>query len=183
MDTLTDIIMVIILAFFAISGFRRGLVRSLVDFIGGIVAVTAAVAYSQQFFNWLQPFFSKSGSAWMQNRLVGRAVAVLILFIAFEVLIQTVAYLLDHVFHLPVLRQINSLLGGVLGLCKGAVVVLLACAVLRVSLPAKIPSKPEQAWQKAGLSRIYQAASAYNPVYMLFQSDLWNEVGKDGKKI
>ncbi|HEX3017990.1 MAG TPA: CvpA family protein [Caproicibacter sp.] len=182
MDTLTDIIMAAVLVIFAISGFRRGFVRSLVDLIGGIVAVAAAVAYSQQFANWLQPFFSKSGSAWMQNRLFARAVAALILFALFEAIIQTIAYLLDHVFHLPVLRQINSLLGGVLGLCKGAVVVLLACAVLRISLPAKIPNNPGQSWQKIGFSRIYQAASVYNPVYMLFQSNLWNEVGRNEKQ-
>lgn len=181
MDTFADVIMIVVLLVFAVSGFRRGLVRSIVDLVGGIVALCAAVAYSQQFADWLRTFFGNSSPQWMKNPLLAKALAALILFAVFEALIQTVASLLDHVFHLPGLRQINSLLGGVFGLCKGAVVVLLACAVLRISLPAKIPSQPEQSWQKMAYSRIYQAASAYNPVYMLFQSNLWNEVGRNGK--
>ncbi len=182
MNTLADLIIILILAAFVVSGFRRGFVRSLVDLVGGIAAIAGAAFYSRQFAAWLQAFSAQSGPTWLRDPLPARAAAVLILFVIFEALIQAAAHVLDHVFHLPVLRQVNSLLGGVLGFCKGAVVVLLACAVLQIALPQPISDEEGQVWQKIGSSRIYQAVSAYNPIYMLFQSDLWNEVSRNEKK-
>ena len=43
--------------------------------------------------------------------------------------------MLDLVAKLPVLRQLNHLLGGICGALKGAAVILLVLAVLRVALP------------------------------------------------
>jgi len=179
--TFTDVLLIGILVYFAISGFRRGFVHSLVDFLGSIIAIVVAVVYSKRAAVSIGSFFTKNKIPWPQNELIARVVAAVILFVAVELLVRIVSYFLDGVFHLPFLRQINALLGGVLGLCEGGVVVLLACAIMRISLPAQIPIKPSESWQKIGFSRIYQAASSHNPIYMLFKTDRDNEVGWNGK--
>ena len=180
MKTFADVAMVLILVIFAISGFRRGFIRSLVDLIGGIAALIAAVIFSQQFTDWARNFLGTSAPKWMSNPILSKVVAVLVLFLLFEALIQTVASLLDHVFRLPGLRQLNALFGGALGFGKGLVVVLLLCASLRMSLPSFTSDMP---WLKqATFSQIYQTVSGHNPVYDLFQSEFWSEVGKNAKQ-
>ncbi len=179
LKTFTDAVMAVILVGFAVSGFRRGLIRSLVDLLGGIASLIAAVIFSQDFAKWARGFLGASAPKWMNDPVLSKAVAVLVLFLLFEALIQTVASLLDHVFRLPGLRQINALFGGALGFGKGAVVVLLLCAVLRVSLPSYAAEMP---WLKqAAFSQVYQSVAARNPVYDLLQSEFWNEVGKNAK--
>jgi len=181
LETVTDIIMAAILIFSVISGLRRGFIRSLVDFAGGIVALVCAVKYSADFAGWMLKFLGNSSPKWLREPIASKMLAVVILFILFEVLIQLVASLLNFIFRLPVLKQINALLGGIFGFCKGAVIVLLLCAVLRVSLPTNIFPAIRQPMQKVAFSRIYQTVYGHNPVYDLFQSKLLNEVGRNEK--
>lgn len=180
MKTFTDVAMAALLVFYAASGFRRGLIRSLVDLLGGVAALIAAVVFSQSFVGWARAFLGASAPQWMSDPVLSKVAAVLMLFVLFEALIQAVASLLNHVFRLPGLRQLNALFGGVLGFGKGAVVVLLLCASLRVSLPSFAAN---QQWLKqAAFSQIYQSVSARNPVYDLFLSEFWSEVGKNAKQ-
>jgi membrane protein required for colicin V production len=180
LKTFTDAVIVALLLLYAASGFRRGFIRSLVDLLGGIAALIGAVIFSQQFADWVREFLGDSAPQWMNNTILTRVAAVLVLFLLFEGLIQTAASLLNHVFRLPGLRQLNALLGGVFGLGKGAVVVLLLCASLRTSLPS---FSANQQWLKqAAFSQIYQSVSARNPVYDLLQSEFWSEVGNNAKQ-
>ena len=182
MDLLADILLGAILVVFTFSGFRRGLVHAVVDLVGSIAAAAAAILYAPRALVWAAPYLNRLKSPLFSGGLMRYVVVVTVLFVVLEVLVHLAAALLDRLFRLPVLRQVNSLLGGVFGFCKGAVVVLLACAVLRLALPVSIPQKPSQEWQKMGFSRIYQAISAHNPLYTLLQTNFWNEVGAHGQK-
>ena len=184
MEIFVDVVLLAILAASTVSGFRRGFVRSLVDLVGGIVALVAAVSYASSFAAWAQNFMGPSAPNWVKNPLLAKVVAALLLFAIFEAVLQAAAGLLNRVCRLPVLRQLNSLLGGGVGFCKGAVIVMILCAALRAALPVAFPAKTEvgaETLQKAALSRIYQAVAERNPIYMLFQTDLGsgNEVGKN----
>lgn len=180
MKTFTDIVMAALLVIYTVSGFRRGFIRSLVDLIGGIASLIAAVLFAQNFLDWGRGVLGASAPKWMADPVLSKLAAVLVLFLLFEALIQTVASLIDHIFRLPGLRQINTLLGGVLGFGKGVVLVLILCAALRVSLPSFAGDIP---WLKqASFSQVYQSVSARNPVYDLFQTEFWNEVGRNAKK-
>ena len=180
MKTVTDVAMAVLLVLYAVSGFRRGLIRSLVDLLGGVAALVGAVIFSRNFADWIRGFLGVSAPKWMSDPVLSKVAAVLVLFLLFEALIQSAASLLNHVFRLPGLRQLNTLFGGVLGFGKGAVVVLLLCASLRISLPSFAAN---QQWLKqAAFSQIYQSVSVHNPVYDLFQSEFWSEVGKNAKQ-
>ena len=182
MDLLADILLLAVLVVFTVSGFRRGLVHSVIDLVGSIAAAAAAIFYAPRVLTLAAPYLDRWKSSFWGSGLLGYLVGVAVVFVVREVLVHLAAALLDRLFRLPVLRQVNSLLGGVFGFCKGAVVVLLACAVLRLALPASLPVNPSQAWQKMGFSRIYQAVSAHNPLYTMLQTNFWNEVGAHGQK-
>lgn len=180
MGTVVDLLFLAILVVFAVSGFRRGFVRALVEFLGSIAAVVVTAFYSRPLADQLLPWLAKTGQPWLQNPFVAKIVAGALLFAALEAVVQVFARVLDTLFRLPVLRQINALLGGALGLLKGAVVVLLACAALQlVLLPAGLWQKAPEPWREVSLSRIYQYAAARNPLYTMFQTHLWNEAGRN----
>lgn len=187
MKTFADAAMLAILVLYAISGFRRGFIRSLIDLVGGIAALIAAVLFAKSFAAWVQGVWGPSAPKWVSDPVLSKVAAILVLFLLFEALVETVSALLNHLFSLPGLRQINALFGGAIGFGKGSVVVLILCAALRSYLPsgtaaAAIPSQPQQELRQAAFSQIYQAVSGHNPVYDLFQSQIWNEVGSDAKK-
>ena len=182
MGVLTDILFGIILVFFTVSGFRRGFAHSVVDLVGSVAAAAAAVLCAPRALAWAAPYLGAAKGPLLGSSAARLAVTVVVLFILFEILVHAAAALLDRLFRLPGLKQVNSLLGGALGLCKGAVVVLLACAALRLALPASIPQKPSQEWQKTGLSRIYRTVSAHNPLDTMLRTNFWNEVGSHGQK-
>jgi membrane protein required for colicin V production len=179
----TDAAIAVILILYAVSGFRRGFIRALVDLLGGIVALVAAILFAKSFAAWALGFFGPSLPKWAADPVISKILAIVILFILFECLIQTIASILSKIARLPGLRQLNALLGGVLGFGKGSVVVLLLCAMLRISLPtAAASTQQNQTLRQFALSQIYQTVSENNPVYNLIQSQIWNEVGIYGKK-
>lgn len=182
MNLLADILLGAVLVAFTVSGFRRGLVHSLVDLVGSIAAAAAAILYAPHALAAAAPYLDRLKGAVWGSRLGRYVLVVAVLFVGLEILVHLAAALLNRLFRLPVLRQVNSLLGGVLGFCKGGVVVLLACAVLRLALPVSIPLEPSQEWQKVGYSRIYRTVSAHNPLYTMLRTNFWNEVGEHGQK-
>jgi len=85
---------------------------------------------------------AQDGAVWIVDQAVGPAVVALLrivlavlLAVLFLVLIRMLAKVLDVIAKLPVLHQLNGLLGAVVGAVKGVVVILLALAVLRVAVP------------------------------------------------
>jgi membrane protein required for colicin V production len=179
----TDAAMAVILVVYAVSGFRRGFIHALVDLLGGIIALVAAILFAKSFAAWALGLFGASLPSWAVDPVISKILAMVILFILFECLIQTIASILSKIARLPGLKQVNALLGGVLGFGKGSVVVLLLCAMLRMSLPATAASTLQnQTIRQAALSQIYKTVSANNPIYNLMQSQIWNEVGIYGKK-
>ena len=85
---------------------------------------------------------AEDGAVWIVDQAVRpvvvamlRVILAVLLFIVFLILIRLLARVLDLIAKLPVLRQLNGILGGVCGAIKGAAVILLALAVLRVAVP------------------------------------------------
>ena len=157
--------------------------RALVEFFGSIAAVAFTAYHSQELADDMAPWLAKLGQPWLENPFIVKIIAAAVLFAVLEALVQILARVLDTLFRLPVLRQINSLLGGLLGLLKGGVVVLLICAALQlILLPAGLWKNTPKAWKEISNSRIYQYATAHNPIYPLLKTHLWNEVGRYEKQ-
>lgn len=182
MSAAFDLILLAVLIVFVVSGFRRGFVRSLLELAGYLLALVASAAYSGILAEKLVPLVSKVKQVDPLGRVVIRILSAVLIFVVLQVLVHLLAAVADGLFRLPVLHQVNALLGGVLGFAKGCLVLLLVCTVTRIFLPAAEAVKPGGSVQQIGGSRIYQYTYAHNPVYALFQTDLWSEVNKNGKK-
>lgn len=72
-------------------------------------------------------------SEWIANVLTNKIISVLgavLLFIGIRILLGLIFYMLNALFHLPLLNSINKILGAFLGLINGAIIVYGLCAVL-----------------------------------------------------
>lgn len=177
MGTFFDLALLVILLIFVLSGLRRGFVRSLLELVGCIAALALTVKYAGQLAEAARPLLEKWLPSLAGNSTLMRVLAAAALFVALELAADLIISAVDHLFRLPVLRQINALLGGVFGFLKGVAVLLFLCAAVRFFVPSAPVKNP--VWQQIGGSRIFQYADEKNPVYTFLQADIWNG-GVDG---
>lgn len=180
MGTIYDVVLLGVLLAFVVSGFRRGIVRTVVELAGFLASLVLAVRLAGRFAAAVAPYLVKFLPSVRPNEALDRVFAAVILFVGMEILVHLIASSVDHVFRLPVLRQINALLGGALGLVKGVAVVLVICSLTRLAAPAHGTVK--SIWNELGDSKIVQYTKAKNPVDALFQADHWNGVNGDAKQ-
>ncbi len=172
MGTILDIILCVVVLCFMIPGFKTGLVRSLVGFVGSIIAVAASVLLANRLIPYVSAFLFHTESPDLLNYAIARVATMALVFVMFQMLVRLVAGVLDAVFKLPVLHQTNSLLGGVFGLLKGVLAVFILCAVLQLTLPLITAKYPSVTQKNIGQSRIYQYIYVHNPVYKLFEAQI-----------
>jgi uncharacterized membrane protein required for colicin V production len=128
------IIIFLIIGFFV--GLKRGFILQLVHLIGFIIAYVVANSYYEQLAPkltlWIPyPNFGNvttlkvlTDSSNMEAAFY-RAIAFVIIFFAVKALLQIIGSMLDFVAHLPVLRQLNILGGGLLGFIEVYLVVFI----------------------------------------------------------
>lgn len=122
---------------------------------GGESAISAAVGSIGTHFQFLQEAFSNNirqeafqglGLTTLSDYLnqtlwvaVFNVLAFIAAFLLIYIVISILVNLLDHVINFPVLRGIDWLLGGVLGLLKATVVVALVMAILPTLAESLVP--------------------------------------------
>lgn len=169
MGTILDIILCIIVLCFVVSGFRIGLVRSLIELVGYLFAVIASVVLANRLTGAVYTYFFRITAVDMLNYAIAKVVVTAVIFVLLQLLVRLVSNALDAVFRLPVLHLANSLLGGVFGLFKGVLVVFLLCAVLQLMLPLITAKYPNITQKEIDKSCIYQYTYVNNPIYKLYQ--------------
>lgn|GEM_PF-828426 len=140
-----DYVLLLVVAFFTLSGLRRGLVRQIVDLVAWAGSIYLAFTFGNQLAAELNRLFGLDvhlnqalGPLW-GNFAIGVSAVNVLGFVA--VLIMTriaagiVANALDMVAKLPVIRSFNVLGGAALGFGKGVLIVFLVATVAR-ALPA-----------------------------------------------
>jgi uncharacterized membrane protein required for colicin V production len=170
--TIIDIILCVIALFFVIPGFRIGFVRSLVELVGSIFAMIASIMLANRFIPMVSVFLFQNKSTDLLNYAIAKVITTVVIYMLFQLLIRLLSRALDTICKLPILHQVNSLLGGVFGLLKGCLVVFLLCAVMQLTLPLITAKYPAVTKQKISQSRIYQYVYVNNPIYQLFQAEI-----------
>lgn len=174
-----DIAIAAVLVFLVYEGIRKGFVRSLVDFVGSIASVAASILFARGIADLIAPYV-QSVSLWgLQGALLTRILATVIFFAALEILVRFLAAVLDRVFHLPVLKQINQILGAAVGLFRGAVIAVLICAVLELAVAADTSSRYPALHQQSEQSVVLTYFRANNPISALLRPYTGNEVGRN----
>ena len=180
MGTFYDFALLGVLVVFVIAGIRRGIVRSVIELAGFVVSLVLTARLSGLFAVSAGPHIAKVLPAFQSNWVLGRVLAAAILFCGLEILVHLIASAADHVFRLPVLHQVNALLGGAFGLVKGLAIVFVICSLTRLVVPSG--QRSTSAWQGIGESKILQYMDEKNPVDALLQTNIWNEVSRDARE-
>lgn len=93
---------------------------------------------------------------------------VIILFLLFMIIIKAIANLLSGIFSLPILRQINGLLGGVCGLFLGTIVIWIVVGAVQFFEPMMASDLQKDMDKTINNSIICKYVVAMNPVKWIF---------------
>jgi len=96
-----------------------------------------------------------------------KVIFTVILFILFLMVVRFLAKALNSVFKLPLLHQLNSVLGGVFGLFKGLIIVFLLCALVQFVAPLMPGKNLESVQQTVNSSYVFKTIYQNNPAYSL----------------
>ncbi|MBN6887936.1 putative membrane protein required for colicin V production [Cytobacillus horneckiae] len=121
-----DLAIIIILLFGFFMGLRRGFILQLIHLVGFIIAFVVARLYydtlAPKLTLWIP--YPNFGSDSNLQMLLGstdledayyRAIAFAIIFFAVKILLQIIGSMLDFVASLPILKQLNTWAGSILG--------------------------------------------------------------------
>ncbi len=97
-----------------------------------------------------------------------RVVLVLILLIVFSLLVKLAVKTGDAIARLPLLTQLNSFLGILIGMIKGAFVILLLMAVLRM-IVSSISEPKIFSQENISSSALFEYVYENNPLFHLFE--------------
>lgn len=105
-----DIVLIVVLALFILSGLIQGFIRTALALAGLIVGIFLAGRYYVAFGNWLP----------IANTNIANIVAFAIIFIAVMVAAVLLAFFLRRIISLVMLGWADKLLGALFGLVLGA---------------------------------------------------------------
>ena len=93
-----------------------------------------------------------------------RMVAVVVLMVVFGIVVSLLARVIGQIFRLPLLRQIDSLLGAAAGLLQGVVFGVLACLVLQLWITATPDDQNPGLRASVEQSAVYQTVDSIIPL-------------------
>ena len=125
-----DLLTIVILAVFTYVGCKRGFVKELANTAGWAVSLLIAYLVSS-------PVAAIIGNETSTDsefvRLVIRVIVFVVVFLAAKLIIRAVGTALNALVNkVPLVSAVNKLLGGVFGVCEGALHVLVLTMVLRL---------------------------------------------------
>ena len=129
-DYIIDIILALIFALITYKYYKKGFVRTVLSFAAFFVSIILAKTLSGNVSQWV---FSNTKLFAGLDRYIAKLIIFVIVFIVVSCLIKWIISLVDKFFKLPVLKQANKLLGGILGAGCGIIVVIVLCVCLQVS--------------------------------------------------
>ncbi len=112
-----DIIFLITILFFTITGLRKGLIKSIGGIIAIIIGFYGASIFYISFSLWLQ------GVSGIFSNTIANIISFIVVFIIINRLVMFLVYLLDKVFSVPIVGIFNKLLGGIFGFLAGLLIV------------------------------------------------------------
>jgi membrane protein required for colicin V production len=138
-----DLLILSLVIFSAVMGWRRGLVRQLFDLVSVIASYIVALRYGTEFillidsyiplFRWLPEWLNDpTPFGFALGDLVLRLLGFFVVYSLVRLLFRAVGELMHGIFSLPVLGTANGFGGMVLGALKGFLLVLLLVAVAQL---------------------------------------------------
>ena len=127
-----DIVLIIIMLWSALTGFRAGLARVVVGFIATILGLLAGF--------WFYRLMAAKLIPWVKTVTAADILGFLIIFVGVLILGSLVSSLLSRLFNWIGLSWFNRFLGGIAGLLRGALVIAALVDVLVAFSPSPTPT-------------------------------------------
>ncbi len=118
-----DIIILVILLFFAYNGFRRGFIDQTSTILGLLAALFVAVRQYEYFQQFLEPYLDLSTSL---LQFISFAVIFIVVNIVIHVLGITLKKIVDAIF----LQPVDKAAGFLLGIFKAAIIIYLLILIM-----------------------------------------------------
>lgn len=126
-----DIVLLLIFIVCVVYYYRKGFVRSLLEFCSFFVSVILTKMYSPAAADWIlknTDFFSDVRSPEAKANLI----SVIVLFIVISVVLRVIIGVIDKFFTLPVIKTANKALGVLIGAVCGFLLVSAVTVLLNV---------------------------------------------------
>ena len=129
-DYIVDLVLLLIFALITFLYSKKGFVKTVLDSVSWILAIVGAKILSEP----AQDFITENTSLLnnIEIPMAKIAVFVLLFFVVF-ILLKWIIAVIDKIFKLPVLKQVNVLLGIAVGMICAAAAVIIICMLLRIS--------------------------------------------------
>lgn len=123
-----DIILAAIFLALTIKYFTKGFAKTILNFVAFFLSVVLARSVSGSVTDWV---FSNTKLFTGTERYIANLIITVLCFVVLSVILNWAVSLVNKFFKIPVLKQANKLLGGLLGALCGLMVVYVACYAMQ----------------------------------------------------
>jgi membrane protein required for colicin V production len=165
-----DIVILLILVFFFISGMRRGLIRQVLDILGIIIAFIGAFYLARYLAEYLEQSIELTYN-------ISLVVAAFVIFIGILILFHALGLFFKKIAEITLFGSADKVGGGLFGALKGVLLVsLLLVIALNIPLPEKVQKELRTRPLATGiypvLPSLFDFAFSYSPSKLDFDSIL-----------
>lgn len=125
-DIILAAVFVVFTAVFFVRGFAKTVLSSL-TFIGAIICTKIFADEATEWILKNTKFFTDTETH------IAKLMVTVVLFLLLLLVLKIIVNIIDKLFRIPVLKQANQLLGGILGAVSGAIVVFILAICLQIS--------------------------------------------------
>jgi uncharacterized membrane protein required for colicin V production len=119
-------IMIVMTAVYA----KKGFAKTILKFVSFFLSIVLSRVLSGTVTDWV---FSNTKLFAGMERYIAKLMITVITFVVLSVLLTVAVSLINKIFKIPVLKQANQILGGLIGAICGGIIVVILCFVLQIS--------------------------------------------------
>ena len=164
--TVFDGIMLILFLLFAITGIRQGFLHS----VSGLVSILLASLLAPSVGSMAMVWIGTQTAASQEDTMIHHMVVIGISFLVLLIIGSAVMRILTALVHLPGLKFLNRILGGIFGALQGGVLILLICALANFWIPEAEKRIPQFQPEMVTQSSVYQFVEEKNPFLFIYQN-------------
>lgn len=129
-EYIIDIILAVIFLALTIKYFTKGFAKTILNFAAFFLSIVLSKSLSGAVTDWV---FSNTKLFAGTERYIANLIITVLCFVVLSFLLNWVVSIINRFFKLPVLKQANKILGGLLGALCGGIVVVILCFTLQIA--------------------------------------------------
>ena len=127
---IVDIVLAAIFLIFTVTFAATGFAKRVLDFAAFVLSIVGTKVLSGTAADWV---FSNTRLFSGLEKYLAKLIITVVCFVILYFVLSLIARLANQIFKIPVLKQANKILGGVMGAFCGLIVVIVLSIVLQIS--------------------------------------------------